>query len=978
YLFFEEVNLRDVVDKFSTPVYVYSKNQIKENFSNYKNALKDTVDKIKKAFVESMVLSDAVRVYTNIFINDEHEFKSKDNEKRNSLSTKVIFSDTLTNVLLGKEGEEWHIKNRQFRMITASEPITNILNKVNSVYAEFLKKVGNYEEIEAFNGHGYIPLELYRALAIQSKEWNPKKEAIYKKIVSGQKIDISDIVDMMKGITIFKIHYGGPLLNSSISEKSQDKFALLPIHPNMFKNLFIGDGSEQSNIFIALYSFMKKYGIHYVNSESGSKQALISNSKKEFNEMLIDKNNIYYFNSELEEMLKSNISIKDIFYLGLNTYNGKEQKTKIMLNVKYPIFLEIGKLVIIERVLNEIEAGQSIDNLKKIDVFSDIYDSVKIESPEKSDKEILEIVKNTLKKNKDDLEIFILNMDEFRKLGFDVVKKLTNIDVEGFSESDMDKLMNKLFSKAFGDISDEHKDFVKILKNDIKVLGLNESMIPLIRQKMLSILKKMIREPKYMTGNMPIQSVYIPDIYDIGDYNIKIERTKNLSPLLDFKFYNRSHYAGRIILPLSKKDSRPKEVTIDGKIYEVTNKKQISKAQIKAKAKKLGIDEKIYIKSLSINYNFYVNVDDDFLFDVIEFKGDARYNTFTTDDYMFFEQHKSIDEFIDGLYQLVYEKHKDKNVVKVGVYDSNTDSNKLIIVDKESGIILSEIKELDKIKELSTRFKGYSVKIGTFYNQTGLGYSITKEYSDVLSILPGSLLLFSENISTPILSDGTIIHSVRNDKKLNGFLYLLKYAILHKRRINKDLLKDGKIDVGYIRQLIKYLKTDDYFPLAISSDLNKNIRINSLIIDDSTNIHDEQEQELIEEADKLNLPINENIEPDSYTIAYVNISEGTSEDKKENIKNIAEKIISKEGSIVVKNNSAAFYYLKEYFGEPIISSEGEFAFFGTNPFNIYDRVNIESGESIKMMEKDLQELITKLYDRYVEAITKINEKFSKN
>lgn len=41
YLFFEEVNLRDVVDKFSTPVYVYSKNQIKENFSNYKNALKD-------------------------------------------------------------------------------------------------------------------------------------------------------------------------------------------------------------------------------------------------------------------------------------------------------------------------------------------------------------------------------------------------------------------------------------------------------------------------------------------------------------------------------------------------------------------------------------------------------------------------------------------------------------------------------------------------------------------------------------------------------------------------------------------------------------------------------------------------------------------------------------------------------------------------------------------------------------------------
>lgn len=38
-LYFEDVELKEIVKKHSTPVYVYSKNQIIENFLNYKNAL---------------------------------------------------------------------------------------------------------------------------------------------------------------------------------------------------------------------------------------------------------------------------------------------------------------------------------------------------------------------------------------------------------------------------------------------------------------------------------------------------------------------------------------------------------------------------------------------------------------------------------------------------------------------------------------------------------------------------------------------------------------------------------------------------------------------------------------------------------------------------------------------------------------------------------------------------------------------------
>jgi diaminopimelate decarboxylase len=40
-LYFEEVEVKKLVETFSTPLYVYSKNQIIENFNNYKKALKD-------------------------------------------------------------------------------------------------------------------------------------------------------------------------------------------------------------------------------------------------------------------------------------------------------------------------------------------------------------------------------------------------------------------------------------------------------------------------------------------------------------------------------------------------------------------------------------------------------------------------------------------------------------------------------------------------------------------------------------------------------------------------------------------------------------------------------------------------------------------------------------------------------------------------------------------------------------------------
>jgi hypothetical protein len=945
---------------------------INKQYSDQRDEAKraDEKTKLLRAFVESMVLSDAVRVYTNIFINDEHEFKSKDNEKRNSLSTKVIFSDTLTNVLLGDEGQSWYINNRQFRMITANEPLTNILTDINKVYANFLKNIGKYDEIEAFNGHGYIPLEVYRALAIQSREWNPKKELIYNKIIKGETISVDDIADIMKGLTIFKIHYGGPLLNSSISEKSQDKFALLPIHPNMFKDVFIGDGSKESNIFNELYQFMKENGIHYINFESGSKQALIKNSKKENNDLLVKRGKVYHFNNDLKETLRSNISVKNIFYLGLNTYNGKEQKTKIMLNVKYPVFLELGKLTLIERVINDIDMGTDIELLLKLDIYSDIYESVKLANPSLSEDKVHEIVRETLLKNKEDIEAFILNMDEFRRLALMVTKKLTNIDIEGFTEKDLDKILSDLFDSVFSDISDEHKEFVQIMKNDIKLLGLNESMIPLIRQKLLGLLKKVTREPKYMTGNMPIQSVYIPDKYDIGEYNIRIEKLKRASSVLDRKIYNRVHYSGRIILPLKNNKKLPKQVTIDGKIYDVVGIEEKTKRQIKNEAEELGLDERTYIKGFAIDYNFYTNVSDDFKLKIVSFKGNEEYNTFTADVYIYktrADVERNIDEILNA-----------KGVVKVGVYDTKDNNNKLIIIDNEEKIIYTEIdiKNDPIFKDL---FTGYKIFNGSFYNQTGLGYSITKEYKDVLPLLPGSLLLFNGKVKMPVLSDGTIIHSTNNDGELNGFLYLLKYIILNNEEIKSSLLdKNNRIDKKKIKELIEMLNKDDKeYALVIGSGADK-IKVNGLIVTSkkTNTVKDETDEYigLMEKAVNLGVSVNEKIEPDEYSIVFVKVKDNTNEKDLEEVLKQILKVINNGGSIVVERDSIIAHKLGKADG--MIGDS--YLYYNKNPYSIYEEYNKVSEEYRKSFEEDVLLVMNKVFDRYSEAVKEIKRNSTLN
>lgn len=66
-LYFEEVEVKKIAEEFSTPVYVYSKNQIKENFLSYKSAFVELNRKYLICFaIKSNSNSEILKIIKNL------------------------------------------------------------------------------------------------------------------------------------------------------------------------------------------------------------------------------------------------------------------------------------------------------------------------------------------------------------------------------------------------------------------------------------------------------------------------------------------------------------------------------------------------------------------------------------------------------------------------------------------------------------------------------------------------------------------------------------------------------------------------------------------------------------------------------------------------------------------------------------------------------------------------------------------------
>ena len=116
-----------------------------------------------------------------------------------------------------------------------------------------------YIDMEESDGQGYITFDAYRALKIAEKNWSDDQEALFKKVVAGVNIPMTDIVEIFP---VYKVQNFGHLANTKLPVNAMHKFSLMPLVPSMIK-----PGSNWDS----LHRQMMKKNIQYMTFSSGSK-----------------------------------------------------------------------------------------------------------------------------------------------------------------------------------------------------------------------------------------------------------------------------------------------------------------------------------------------------------------------------------------------------------------------------------------------------------------------------------------------------------------------------------------------------------------------------------------------------------------------------------------------------------------------------------------------------------------------------------
>ncbi len=145
----------------------------------------------------------------------------------------------------------------------------NIPNKAELIRERVEKEVEKYtkKEIKEGDGQGYITFDAYRMLKTLQDKWSDQQEALYQKIVNGQTVSASEIVEMFP---VYKLQNFGFLQGTVLPVTAMHKFALLPLIPGMIQNMDLD----------SLHRQMMEQNIHYVTFESGSKVGAVTSNGK--------------------------------------------------------------------------------------------------------------------------------------------------------------------------------------------------------------------------------------------------------------------------------------------------------------------------------------------------------------------------------------------------------------------------------------------------------------------------------------------------------------------------------------------------------------------------------------------------------------------------------------------------------------------------------------------------------------------------
>lgn len=129
------------------------------------------------------------------------------------------------------------------------------------VVQSFEKAYG--KEMKIGDGHGYMPIDTYRHLKLAQNNWLPEQEALYQKIVNGEKLEANDAKVFFP---TYKLQmYGNLQTNAPVT--ALHKFSISPLIPNVHEDSLLND----------IHNIMIINNIDYITYPSGSKISNLGN-----------------------------------------------------------------------------------------------------------------------------------------------------------------------------------------------------------------------------------------------------------------------------------------------------------------------------------------------------------------------------------------------------------------------------------------------------------------------------------------------------------------------------------------------------------------------------------------------------------------------------------------------------------------------------------------------------------------------------
>jgi hypothetical protein len=256
------------------------------NYANTNESVEETRKKMFKVFTLNNFIQNAN--YATLFIGDAALYKveAEDYHKRiaglistgNIFAVDSAFLSFVNNPKFNNFGFAKKHNGAEYKRDYNGYLNTAVIKEkeTSSAYLQQLKDIikidaesyGDGELMKEADGAGWISFDAYRLMNLSCNEWSDAQEALYQKMLSGEKIKQEDIKSTFP---VRKFQHYGPVTNDNAKQYGLQmmafhKYSLMPLIPALIENTPLKKLHDQ----------MMEQGIDYVTMQSGSKVSSIS------------------------------------------------------------------------------------------------------------------------------------------------------------------------------------------------------------------------------------------------------------------------------------------------------------------------------------------------------------------------------------------------------------------------------------------------------------------------------------------------------------------------------------------------------------------------------------------------------------------------------------------------------------------------------------------------------------------------------